>query len=182
MKNNIDLGIAERLKRLRQEKGWSLDELSERSGISRASLSRIEKAEVSPTAQVLNKLCAAHNIPLSRLLHMVEESFEAKFELHEQPVWQDEALGFSRRSVSPPAVPLAGEVIEGTLKPGACINYNDTPRPGLEHHLVMLDGMLEITVAGDSYVLKAGDCFRYQLHGASCFSSPKGARYLLFLV
>lgn len=182
MEKDIDRDIADRLRALRQEKGWSLDDLAERTGVSRASLSRIEKAEVSPTAQVLSKLCTAHSMPLSRLLHMVEESFDAKLEPDEQPVWQDDTLGFTRRSVSPPAMPLAGEVIEGVLKPGASISYSDTPRPGLEHHLVMLEGVLDITVAGETYALTAGDCLRYQLHGASCFSSPKGARYLLFLV
>ena len=182
MENTLDMDIAERLKTLRQEKGWSLDELAERTGISRASLSRIEKAEVSATAQVLGKLCTAHNMPLSRLLHMVEEGFDAKLEPQEQPVWQDEALGFTRRSVSPPAAQLAGEVIESTLKPGADISYSDTPRPGLEHHLVMLEGALEITVAGETFALATGDCFRYQLHGASRFVSLEGARYLLFLV
>ena len=44
----LDMRIASRLKGLRQERGWSLDELAGRAGVSRATLSRLENAEVSP--------------------------------------------------------------------------------------------------------------------------------------
>eukprot|EP01035_Chromulina_nebulosa_P057820 gene57820-79224_t len=38
-KLSIDLQIAQRLKSLRGERGWSLDALAEQSGVSRATLS-----------------------------------------------------------------------------------------------------------------------------------------------
>ena len=43
-----DLRLAERLRALRRARRWSLDELSALSGVSRASLSRIENGDVSP--------------------------------------------------------------------------------------------------------------------------------------
>ncbi|MCC3263672.1 hypothetical protein LLE87_36465, partial [Paenibacillus polymyxa] len=59
-----------------------------------------------------------------------------------------------------------------------------SPRPGLEHHLLMLDGELSVTVDGQAHRLLPGDCLRYQLFGASAFVTPphRGARYLLFIV
>src|SRR5215470_10434251 len=114
----IDRRIAQRLKSLRGERGWSLDELSNRSGVSRATLSRLENAEVSPTASVLGKLCAAHGLTLSRLMHMVEGEFAPVVRRDQQPLWTDPARGFRRRSVSPPAQTLAGEAIECELSPG----------------------------------------------------------------
>ena len=51
--------LAQRLRELRHERGWSLDELAARSGVSRATLSRLENNEVSPTAAVLGRLCPA---------------------------------------------------------------------------------------------------------------------------
>ena len=36
--------------------------------VSRASLSRLENAEVSPTASVLGRLCAAYGLTMSRLM------------------------------------------------------------------------------------------------------------------
>ena len=95
---SIDRRIARRLKALRAERGWSLDELAGRSEVSRASLSRIENAEVSPTASVLGKLCAAYDLPMSRLMHMVEDDFAPLVRRDRQPLWTDPATGFRRRA------------------------------------------------------------------------------------
>ena len=180
----MDHKIAERLRALRAERGWSLDDLARRSKVSRATLSRLENAEVSPTASVLGRLCAAYGMTLSRLMHMVEDGFEPLVRRNAQPVWSDNSAGFRRRSVSPPAQTLVGEALECELKPGARLAYDDPPRPGLEHHLLLLAGRLALSVDGKTYDLKPGDCLRYQLFGASTFAASErsGARYILFMV
>jgi hypothetical protein len=71
---------------------------------------------VSPTASVLGKLCAAYGLPVSRLMHMVEDDFTPLLRRSAQPVWTDPTIGFRRRSVSPPARTLAGEVLECELE------------------------------------------------------------------
>ena len=176
--------IAGRLKALRLERGWSLDELARRSNVSRATLSRLENAEVSPTASVLGKLCAVFGLTMSRLMHMVEGDFAPLLRRGAQPVWADASVGFRRRSVSPPAQNLAGEALECELDPATRIAYEGSPRPGLEHHLILIDGQLQVTVGGRTHDLRPGDCLRYQLFGPSAFATPKkcGARYLLFIV
>lgn len=181
---DLDRRIAGRLKALRQERGWSLDELAGRAGLSRATLSRLENAEVSPTASALGKLCGAYGLTMSRLMLMVEDDFAPLVPQQAQAVWVDGSAGFRRRSVSPPAQRLAGEVLACELAAGARIAYDSSPRPGLEHHLLMLEGELAITVDGQAHSLSQGDCLRYQLFGASEFSTPPhcGARYLLFIV
>jgi len=180
----IDLRIARRLKTLRAGRGWSLDDLASRSGVSRATLSRLENADVSPTANVLGKLCAAYGLTMSRLMHMIEDGFAPLVRRDAQPVWTDPSSGFRRRSVSPPAQTLAGEALECELEPGTHIAYDATPRPGLEHHLVLLKGRLDVTLEGQTHTLKPGDCLRYQLYGPSAFATPDdtGARYILFMV
>ncbi|MGY6270766.1 helix-turn-helix domain-containing protein [Achromobacter denitrificans] len=180
----LDQRIASRLKALRQERGWPLDELAGRAGVSRATLSRLENAEVSATASVLGRLCAAYGLTMSRLMLMVEDEFAPLVPQQAQAVWTDASAGFRRRSVSPPAQQLAGEVLACELGAGARIAYDRPPRAGLEHHLLMLEGELAIAVDGQAYRLAPGDCLRYQLFGASEFSTPphSGARYLLFIV
>ena len=180
----IDRRIARRLRGLRGERGWSLDELAGRSGVSRATLSRVENAEVSPTASVLGKLCAAHGLTMSRLMYMVEDEFAPLVRRADQPVWIDPAHGFRRRSVSPPGQSLAGEAIEGEIAPGTRIAYPEPPRQGLEHHLLMLEGRLQVSVGGQTHDLGPGDCLRYQLFGPSAFVTPEdcAARYVIFLV
>ncbi len=182
--SSIDRLIAQRLKGLRAERGWSLDELARRSTVSRATLSRLENAEVSPTASVLGKLCAAYGLTMSRLMHMVEDGFAPLIRRRTQSVWTDPTIGFRRRSVSPPAQTLAAEALECALEPGARITYDRPPRSGLEHHLLLIEGQLEVSVDGQTYDLRPGDCLRYQLFGPSAFATPAqcAARYLLFIV
>ena len=181
---SIDHLIAQRLKALRSERGWSLDELAKLSGVSRATLSRLENSEVSPTASVLGKLASAFGMTISRLMQMVEEKFAPLIPRERQLLWSDPAIGFRRRSISPPAQSLAGEVLECEIDPDTRIAYDDAPRPGLEHHLHLVEGHLAITIGGATHHLKPGDCLRYQLVGASVFATPResGARYFIFLV
>ncbi len=183
-RNEIDAPLGHRLRALRTEQGWSLDELAQASGVSRATLSRLENAEVSATAAVLAKLCAVHGLSLSRLMHLVEERAELLVPRAAQPVWRDPETAFERRSVSPPAPTLAGEVLECTLGPGVHLAYDGPPRAGLEHHLLVLEGRLAVTIDARTHDLVAGDCLRYRLDGPSAFRTPAeaGARYLLFLV
>lgn len=181
---SLDERMATRLRVLRTERGWSLDQLSKRCGVSRATLSRLENAEVSPTAAVLGRLCAAYGLTMSRLLAMVETEFVPLVRRNEQAAWDDPETGFRRRMVSPPASGLAGELVECRLPAGTRIAYPDPPVPGLEHHLLMLEGVLEVTVDGTQHRLNEGDCLRYRLHGPSAFETARDqpARYVLALV
>jgi transcriptional regulator with XRE-family HTH domain len=180
----IDRSLARRLKALRTQRGWSLDQLAGDSGVSRATLSRLENAEVSATAQVLGKLAAAYGLSISRLIALAEEGFRAQLTPAEQPVWRDPGSGFVRRTVSPPDRPLVGEVVAGELPAGTRIAYERPPRPGLEHHLLLQDGALTVTLGAADHSLRPGDCLRYRLFGTSTFETPPetAARYLLFVV
>lgn len=179
----IDRQIAQRLRSLRAGRGWSLDELAGRSGVSRATLSRLENAEVSATAMVLGKLCAAYGMTLSRLVRLIDNDYAPLVPRESQPVWTDPANGFVRRSVSPPAQMLAAEAIECRLEPGTEIIYDHPPRPGLEHHIILTEGALHVTIEGREHSLAPGDCLRYQLFGRSEFRTGDApARYFLFMV
>ena len=181
---SIERRIAQRIRSLRSERQWPLEQLAQRSGVSRATLSRIENCEVSPTAAVLAKICGVFGLSLSRLMVLVEEGFAPLLAREQQMVWSDPETGFHRRAVSPPAPGLSGEIVECALTPGTRIAYGRPPRPGLEHHLLMLEGALTLTADGIRHRLSPGDCLRYRLHGESLFETPgnSGARYLLFMV
>lgn len=181
--DNADRRLAQRLAELRQQQGWSLEALAQHTEISRATLSRIERMETSPTASLLNKLCAAYGLTMSRLLSDVENTAPELLQREQQPVWVDRRSGFHRRSVSPPAALYKAELIEGTLEPGARIDYDLPPIHNLEHHLWMLDGELTLTIESRVFRLQAGDCLRYRLTGASQFhaSGVRPAHYTLVI-
>ncbi|HEX4816912.1 MAG TPA: XRE family transcriptional regulator [Nonomuraea sp.] len=180
----MDVRLAERLAELRVERGWSLEELARRSAISRSTLSRFERGEISPTAALLNRLCAVYGRTMSRLLTEVEAEPPQLVRAGAQPVWRDDASGFVRRSVSPPHPGLRGEVVEGTLRPGADIACDAPPVPGLEQHVWVREGTLLLTANGRDHTVEAGDCVRFRLWGASRFRcpGPDPVRYALFVV
>ncbi len=184
MLDTLSNRLAIRLNELRQSRSWSLDQLADLSGISRATLSRMEKGEVSPTAENLGRLCAAYGLPMSRLLMMVEDSFDPKVPFERQAEWSDPETGFTRRSVSPPSTGLSGEVLECHLPRDTVVRYDTPPKPGQEHHLIVLDGVLTLTVDGTAHMLSGGDCMRYHLSGPTRFEtgSERGARYILVLI
>jgi len=179
----IESRIARRLAALRTDKGWSLDALAERSGVSRATLSRIENGESSPTAGVLGRLCTAFGLTLSRLMLEAEGGGASHLPAAEQTSWTDPETGFKRRMVAPPAAGFRVEIVEGVLPAGKSISYDASPVPGLEHEVVMLSGRLDLTVEGMSHRLGAGDCLRFRLHGASRYAcpGPGAARYLVII-
>ncbi|GHE89373.1 DNA-binding protein [Streptomyces spiralis] len=180
----VDARLGARLAQLRTERGWSLGELAERSGVSRSTLSRAERAETSPTAALLNRLCHVYGRTMSQLLSEVEAEPAPLVRAADQPVWEDRDSGFVRRSVSPPHTGLRAELVEGRLAAGADIAYDRPPVAGLEQHIWVLDGALEVTERDTAHRLRAGDCLRMRVWGPTRFRCPDdtGARYLLAVV
>jgi transcriptional regulator with XRE-family HTH domain len=180
----IERRIASRLSQLRSERGWSLERLAERSGISRATLSRLERGELSPTASMLGRLCATFGWTLSRLMAEAETRAASVIPAAEQARWTDPGTGYQRRMLSPPGPGLRGELVEVRIPAGATVAYEATPVAGLEHHLWLLDGALTLEVEGSSHQLRPGDVVRYILHGGSRFTATgrRQARYVIALV
>jgi len=181
MGNSFEDRLVRRLAALREERALSLEELATQSGISRATLSRLERGESSPTAEMLGKLCAVYGLPMSRLIAEVEVQPAQLLRHAEQAEWHDPASGFRRRMVSPPARGFQAELIEGRLPAGAVIDYSQPPVRGMEQHLWLLDGALDYTLDGVTHHLRRGDCLRFHLYGATRFAcpGPHGAHYLI---
>ncbi len=182
--DTVERRIAERLGALRAERGWPLEKLAERTGISRATLSRIERGELSPTANMLGQLCAAYGWTLSRLIAEAEGQPTSLVHATDQVEWEDPESHYVRRAISPPGAGLRGEMVEVRFPRGAVVQFDSTPIPGLEHHLWMLEGTLDLTVEGKRFRLQAGDCLRYVLNGSTRFEcvGKKAARYAVAMV
>ncbi len=180
----VDVRLGARLAELRAEHGWSLGDLAERSGVSRSTLSRAERAETSPTASLLNRLCAVYGRTMSQLLSEIEAEPAPVVRAADQPVWRDKASGFVRRSVSPPHAGLRGELVEGRLTAGADIAYDRPPVPGLEQHIWVLEGALAVTVGDSEHLVGEGDCLRLRVWDPTRFRcpGPDDVRYVLAVV
>lgn len=176
-----DDALARRLEVLRQAKGLSLEDVAQRSGVSRATLSRIERGETSPTAHNLGRLCSVYGITLSQLLAPLEEDAPRHTVFAEAQTWRDVETGFERTMISPPAKGYDIQLIWGDLPPGADIAYPFSPSPGIEHHIVLISGELSLTFENKTYAMKPRDCLRVKVYGASRFQNS-GTTHATYIV
>lgn len=181
--NPLEERIAARLAGLRAERGWSLETLAQRTGISRATLSRLERGELSPTAAMLSTLCGQYGWTLSRLMAEAEGGFPSVVRSRDQVEWKDPGSGYIRRVVSPPHSHLKGELVEVRLPANTVVSFGTNYFPGLEHHLWMIEGSMCLELDESSVRLEKGDCVRYVLAGASKFvCGTRPARYVIALI
>ena len=180
----VERRIAGRLAALRADRGWTLDALAERSGISRATLSRLERGELSPTATMLHALCAVYGWTLSRLMSDAETRPAQLVRAADQTAWTDPESGYRRTVVSPPAPGLRAELVEVRLPRGAEVAFDASPGIGLEHHLWMIEGGLRLELDGAAHELAPGDCLRYVPSGPTRFENTarRETRYLVTFV
>ena len=180
---DLDRRLGARLKGVRQARGLTLDQLAARSGVSRAMISRVERGESSPTAALLDRLCAGLGIVLSALFRD-EAQAGPLAKRADQPVWTDPASGYVRRNVSPAGTGSRLEIVEVEMPAGARVLL-DAPRGGfrLDQQLWLLEGELTLTVGEREHRLAAGDCLAMLLDGPIAFHNPgeSPARYAVVL-
>jgi transcriptional regulator with XRE-family HTH domain len=61
------LRLGQRVREIRQQRRWTLEEVSRRTGLGRSTLSKIENEQMSPTFEVLRKLAAGLGIEIPQL-------------------------------------------------------------------------------------------------------------------
>lgn len=62
------MSLGNKIKQLRQEKGWSQDELAFHAGIDGRQISRYENNKVTPSVDVVIKLARAFDVSVDHLL------------------------------------------------------------------------------------------------------------------
>jgi transcriptional regulator with XRE-family HTH domain len=181
-------GLARRLRLEREVRGWSLGELAARSGVSKAMISKVERAEASPTAVLLGRLSGAFGLTLSTLLARAEGETGQLARAAAQPVWIDPATGYRRRQVSPQVSPLMAEnpldLTEVELPAGAEVAYPAASYAFLRQMIWMLDGTLTFQEGDATHVLEPGDCLALGAPADCTFANRSGrpCRYLVALV
>jgi transcriptional regulator with XRE-family HTH domain len=175
--------IAARIGTERESRNWSLADLSARSGVSKAMLSKIERKEVSPTAVILARVATAFGQTLAQLLEQKKAETSRLQRAGEQPRWRDPATGYIRRQVFQSASnPL--ELVEVSLPAGAAVGFPASAYANTRHVVWLLSGQLDIREGNTIHSLKAGDRLEFGPAADSEFRnrSDKACRYLVALV
>lgn len=135
----------------------TLDELADRSGVSRAMISRIERGEVQASAVVLDRLCGGLGMTLSALFARSGEASPLARRA-DQPIWRDPSSGYLRRDVSPQIAESPFSIVEVEFPPKSDVSLEPSAHRTISQLVWLLDGEIEITVGGQTHLLRAGDC------------------------
>ncbi len=182
----VDELLSAKVRTLRKQRGYTLEVLAQRSGVSRSMISLIERGQTSATAAVLGKLAQALQVPLAALF-ADERQAQAPQPLARaaaQPRWRDPATGYERRQLSPVGFPAPFEMVEVVFPPGQRVAFDNGLRSQpLHQQLWLLQGELQLSLGTQSWHLQAGDCLAMVLNQTLVFSNPgtESARYLLAL-
>jgi transcriptional regulator with XRE-family HTH domain len=184
MDNLVDAAearIARRIQLERTSRGWSLADLAEKSGVAKASISKIERGEVSPSAGLLVRLATAFDLTLARLLLRAEETGRI-FRAEAQPIWRDPKTGYVRRQIfSSPSHPL--EMVEVEMPPHKKVSIPASSYVNLRHVVWVESGELILTEGEERNVLKAGDSLAFGPPSDVTYAneSNKPCRYIVAL-
>ena len=155
--------IANALRVLRSERGWSLDRTAQETGVSKAMLGQIERCESSPTIATLWKIASGFQTSLSSLIEptppttttegVVRRNVEA---LRKQPAPD----GMLVAVLFPYAPQFGFELFELTLLPGY-ERLSEAHEPGVTEHVIVLRGPMEVLVEGEWIELGEGEAVRF---------------------
>ena len=150
--------IGKRIHILRKEKDMTLEELSQKSGVALATLSRMENNKMTGTLNSHNKICKALGVSIAELYRELEDSSKvveavprrkrtehfihtkkAKYEL------------LVTKTLDKKIMPLA-------MKIGARgETQREQNKPGVEKFIYVMNGALEALIGNETYSLKRGD-------------------------
>jgi len=155
--------VGERLREYRSHLDWTLNQLSGRSGVSKAMLSKIENAQTTPTLATLARLGSALSVPFTAFFRGLDEEHDL---LH---VKAGQGLEIQHRgSAAGQRYQLLGRMRfpHDRLEPTLVTIESDTDQFPLYQHggselLFMIVGTLEYGYAGRTVLLEPGDALQF---------------------
>lgn len=168
-------GVGVILRRLRHDKGWSLQELAQESGVSVGMISQIERDLANPSVRVLTAIRRALGAPVSAVFRDVsvvrdDDPKEPDFvrRADQRPVLE---LGTLRKELLTSSGHHNLQIMILHINPGGHSGNTALSYPAEKGGMV-LSGELLLTVDGKEARLREGDSFVFDSALEHSFSNP----------
>ncbi|MGI8441036.1 MAG: cupin domain-containing protein [Thermoleophilaceae bacterium] len=164
--------IGPRIAALRHERGWSLQELSRRAGVSPAAIHKIEKKGMTPTITSLMRIAGA----LGRsVAYLIEEHDRlrpvAVTRRDARSLLTTSKSGVTLESVAGRYGPFFLAGAAATVEPRASSGEEPMNHPG-EELMLVLEGTMEWTIEGERYRLDPGDSIHFRTDRPHAWCNP----------
>lgn len=163
--------LGQRVRAERISRGYSLELLAERSGVSRSMLSAVERGSKAPTVLVLDRIATGLDTSIARLLGPEQSSRVVLLRAADQDVARD-STGWERRILSPVLRGIEFELMRTTLRPGVDAGEFAPHAAGSREYVAVESGRLALTLDGVLYLLDAGDSVYYAGDCSHAFANP----------
>jgi transcriptional regulator with XRE-family HTH domain len=154
--DSIARAIGGRVRQGRGRRGWTLDQLAGRSGVSRRMLVSIEQGSANPSIATLLLISDALGIGLPALVDMDRSPGLRVTRAGTAPVLWRGKLGGRAVLVAGTEPPDVTELWDWTLGPGES-HSSEAHAAGTRELLLVLDGQVELRVGQHAEVLAQGD-------------------------
>lgn len=154
------LRLGQTLRQERNRLGYTLDEASQKTGVSKTMLSQIERGESSPTVSTIWKISTGLRIPLATLLSNSSKSDYKVIKLDEvMPITEDDNILIQNIFSFDPLSPLDGLFI--TLGPNS--KYQSTGHNNaLREYIFIIDGELTMNVGDEHFSMHQLDTLNFK--------------------
>jgi transcriptional regulator with XRE-family HTH domain len=174
--------LGERVRALRRERGWTLEMLAERSGVSRAMISKLERGEKSPTLVVAAKVADGLGMNLSQLVGVEEKRKVIVVPRERRMTMRDPETGFERQLLSPSHGGRGVEFMRNVVPENSTSGELPPHRRGVEEFVVVERGRLRAVLGGEEYVLQEGDAAYFEADVAHRFDNAGEGECSYYLV
>jgi transcriptional regulator with XRE-family HTH domain len=174
--------VGERVRALRRERGWTLESLAQRSGVSRAMISKLERGEKNPTLVVAAKVAEGLGVSLSQLVGVEERREVVVVPWGRRMTMRDPETGFERQLLSPSFGGRGLEFIRNVVPEGSTSGEFPPHRRGVEEYVVVEKGRLRAVLGGEEYVLDEGDAAYFEADVSHRFDNAGEGECSYYLV
>ena len=151
--------IGANIRRLRQQQGLSLQELSQRAGITSSMISQIENGKTNPSLATLKQISNELETTIGQLIDDKESKHDQVLRFPERKAFHQKEQGIYMELLTTPDPYKQMEPLYFTLEPNA--SSGKAYRHYGQEFLVILKGKLEIILNDNKYVLNKGDSFYF---------------------
>jgi transcriptional regulator with XRE-family HTH domain len=153
--------IGAKVARARSERGWSLAQLAQRSGLSTAAVHKIEKSGMTPTIASLMKVASALGKSVSYFVDEPEEPDVNVIRGDQRARVYTSKQGLDLRNLSGRYGGFAMAGAEAVVEPLADSGPTPMNHPG-EELVIVLEGRMEFEVDGRCHVIGPGDSIHFR--------------------